>query len=77
MSENQRLQSHNFQLQNQMVRYEEMLTKMNQEYEKLMYHSNKNDQIILQLKTELSDIKASTSTKIATLDSQLKVSIIT
>lgn len=71
--ENEFLQMQNARFQNQTQRYEEMLSKMNQEYEKLLVHSTSTDKDILTLKNELSDNSLISEKTINHLKEQLKV----
>ncbi len=50
-----------------------MLSKMNQEYEKLLFQSTDTDKIIISLRRELNDLKVGSDRKINSLDAQLKV----
>ena len=38
-----------------------MLSKMNQEYEKLLIQSSENEKLVMNLKRELSNLKATSS----------------
>lgn len=50
-----------------------MLSKMNQEYEKMLIQSSNNDKLIINLKREISDLKMVSDHNISSLDVQLKV----
>lgn len=56
------------------MRYETMLSKMNKEYEKLLFQSTNSDKLIMSLKREINDLKVVSDHNISTLDAQLKVS---
>ncbi len=71
--ETDRNNKHNTHLHNQIIRYENMLSKMNQEYEKLLFQSTDTDKIIISLRRELNDLKVGSDRKINSLDAQLKV----
>ena len=55
------LSKNNNQLQTQIYKYENMLSKMNQEYEKLLIQSSENEKLVMNLKRELSNLKATSS----------------
>lgn len=71
--ENYRLRAHNSHLQTQMARYEEMLSKMNSEYEKLLLQNTANDTAIFSLRKELAEVQTTSQLKINELSTQLKV----
>ena len=50
-----------------------MLSKMNQEYEKMLIQSSNSDKLIISLKREISDLKMVSDHNISSLDVQLKV----
>jgi hypothetical protein len=72
--DNYRLQAHNAHLQTQMARYEETLSKMNSEYEKLLMQNTSNDSAIFALRKELGEVKTNSQLRINELSVQLKVS---
>jgi hypothetical protein len=74
--QNEYLKMQNVQLQSQTHRYEEMLSKMNHEYEKLFVHSTNTDKDILSLKNELSNNSLASEKTINSLKGQLKVTLI-
>ncbi|CAI2384967.1 unnamed protein product [Moneuplotes crassus] len=78
-NENNRLHDQNKSLQQQMAQYEEMLSKMNHEYEKILseklkdsLRSTESEKQILSLTQQLTNIENTTEHRISSLDSQLK-----
>ena len=55
------------------MKYEDMLLKMNQEYEKLLIQSSNSEKLVITLKRELSNLKITSSYNINSLDTKLKV----
>jgi regulator of replication initiation timing len=74
VGENHLLQTHNYQLQGQLEKYEEMLAKMNKEYEKLLQQNTKNDQITYGLRQDFDSYKKNSEYQISSLSHQLMAS---
>jgi hypothetical protein len=67
------LQTHIQQLQAQLEKYEEILAKMNKEYEKLLLQNTQNDQKTFSLNKDFDTHKINSDYKISSLSHQLMV----